>query len=106
MKKQKKTLAEQVHNILKDQKAYCIAVDYCHPEALHPNDRSEIEESAKYFRNSITLEEVADETKDWQAQFEAMPAEEQALLIACHIMDSNADHGIYNTVSVYLNPVK
>ena len=106
MKKQNLTLAEQVFAILKDQKAYYTAVDYCHPEALHPNDRSEIEESAKYFRDSITLEEVADETEDWEAQFSEMPEEEQPLLIACHIMDSNADHGIYNTVSVYLNPVK
>jgi hypothetical protein len=106
MKKQKTTLAEQVFAILKDFRNYYTAVDYCYPEALHPNDRAEIEESAKHFRDNISLEEVADETEDWQAQFEAMPTEEQPLLIACHIMDSNADHGIYNTVSVYLNPAE
>jgi hypothetical protein len=106
MKKQKTTLAEQVYAILKDSQNYYLAVDYCHPERISEDDLAEIELSAMHFRDSITLEEVADETEDWQAQFEAMPEEEQPLLIACHIMDSNADHGIYNTVSIYLNPVK
>ena len=87
------TLAEQVFAILKDQAAFYTAVDYCHPERISESDRSEIAASASFFRDSITLEQVTDETEDWQAQFEAMPAEEQPLLIACHILDSNADHG-------------
>jgi hypothetical protein len=106
MKKQNLILAEQVFAILKDSANYYTAVDYCHPERISEDDLAEIELSAMHFRDNITLEEVADETEDWQAQFEAMPTEEQPLLIACHILDSNADHGIYNTVSIYLNPAE
>jgi hypothetical protein len=106
MQKQNLTLAEQVFAILKDQAAFRTAVDYCHPERISKSDLAEIELSAMHFRDNISLEEVADETEDWQAQFSEMPEEEQPLLIACHIMDSNADHGIYNTITVYLNPAE
>jgi hypothetical protein len=105
MKKQT-TLAEQVFAIMKDTANYYTAVDYCHPERISEDDLAEIEYSAMLFRDSVTMEQVAEETADWQAQFSEMPAEEQALLVACHILDSNADHGCYQTISVYLNPVK
>ena len=104
--KKETTLAEQVFAILKDTANFYMAIDYCHPERISESDLSEIEASASFFRDSISLEQVAEETADWQAQFEAMPAEEQPLLIACHILDSNADYGIYNTITVYLNPAE
>jgi phosphate uptake regulator len=104
MEKNIAPLAQQVYAILKDSVNYYTEIDYCHPERISEDDLAEIELSAVQFRDSITPEQVAEETEEWQDQFSAMPAEEQALLIACHIMDSNADHGIYNTISVYLTP--
>ena len=106
MKKQNLTLAEQVYAILKDSVNFYTAVDYCHPERISENDLAEIELSAMHFRDSVSLEQVIEETEDWQEYFSPMPTEEQPLLIACHIMDSNADHSIYNTISVYLNPAE
>jgi hypothetical protein len=97
---------QQVFDILRDTKNYITQIDHCYPEALHPNDREEIEKSSDWFRNNISLADVEEEMEYWATHFSEMPAEEQPLLIACHIMDSNADHGVYNTVSVYLTPIE
>ena len=104
--KNKTTLADQVFAILKDSVNYYTEIDYCHPETISEDDMAEIELSAVQFRDSISLDQVIEETEEWTEYFGAMPTEEQPLLIACHIMDSNADHGIYNTVSVYLTPIE
>jgi hypothetical protein len=98
-------LAERVYAILKDSQGYYIEVDYCHPERVSGADLAEIKLSADRFRDSVTLDQVAEETEEWADQFSDMPEEEQPLLIACHIIDSNADHSVYNTVSVFLSPL-
>jgi hypothetical protein len=97
--------AEQVLNILRNKKDYFVEIDHCYPEALHPNDRAEIHLSVDYFRDHISLSDVEDEMEDWKFIHE-MPIQEEAQLIASHILDSNADHGVYNTVTVFLTPIE
>jgi hypothetical protein len=94
------TTADSVLAVIKDKHTYHIRVEYCYPEALHPNDWQEIQESADCFRDSVTLEQVEQEMEECRWLWaDGEPSPEQ---VASFIMDSNADHGIYQTITISL----
>lgn len=96
------TTADSVLAVLKDKQNYHIRVEYCFPEALHPNDREQIQESADSFRDSITLSKVQYEMQEWPGLW--WDGEPSPVDVASFIMDTNADHGVYNTITISLEP--
>lgn len=92
--------ADSILAVLKDKNNYHIRVEYCFPEALHPNDREQIQESADNFRDSVTLEQVEDEMQECRWLWE--DGEPSPVDVASFIMDSNADHGVYQTITISL----
>ena len=96
------TTADSILAVLKDKQNYHIRVEYCFPEALHPNDKEQIQESADDFRDSVTLQQVEDEMQECRwlwADSEPSPVD-----VASFIMDTNADHGVYQTITISLEP--
>lgn len=96
------TTADSILAVIKDKRTYHIRVEYCFPEALHPNDKEAIQESADDFRDSVTLQQVEQEMEECRWLWaDGEPSPEQ---VASFIMDSNADHGIYQTITISLEP--
>lgn len=99
----KNVTAQAVLDILRDKQNYFIEVDYCHPERLSERDKADIILSADYFRDYLPLSIVEEEIHDWSwVAGENIPDDQLALIIASNILDSNADHSVYNTITIYL----
>ena len=96
------TTADSILAVLKDKRNYHIRVEYCYPEALHPNDGEQIQESADDFRDAITLQQVEDEMEECRWLW--ADGEPSPVNVASFIMDSNADHGVYQTITISLEP--
>jgi hypothetical protein len=96
------TTAESVFAVLRDTKNFYVEIDYCYPEALHPNDREEVMTSADYFRTHLSLDMIKDEMEECRWLW--VDGEPKPEVVASYILDSNADHGVYNTISIYLTP--
>lgn len=97
------TTADSVLAVLRDTQNYYVHVEYCYPEALHPNDRDEVMTSADYFRTHLSLDMVKDDMEECRwlwAEGEPSPVQ-----VASFILDSNADHGVYSTITISLIPV-
>ena len=91
--------AEQVLDIIRNTRMYYVHVDYCSPERISEDDKNEILLSADYFRSAITLADVEDERDVWENEQDLVSA-------ASNVLNYFADHGIYNTLSINLIPVK
>ena len=70
-----------------------VRVEWCHPETVSPEDRERIREEAETFRKTVTADDIEED-------FPFAP--ETALQAASMFLDWQADHGIYQTVSVTL----
>jgi hypothetical protein len=98
LRKTDSVTAEQILDIIRNQRGFHINIECFGQEPLHPDDRYDILLSADYFRSAITLANVEDERGVWENEQDAVKA-------ASNVLDYFADHGIYNTLSINLIPV-
>lgn len=70
-----------------------VEVEFCHPETVPAEDRERITQEAETFRKTVTAEDIEED-------FPFEP--ETALQAASMFLDWQADHGVYETVSVTL----
>jgi hypothetical protein len=89
---------EQVLSIVRDTASYSVQVDYCHPERITEQDMSEIRESAEAFRKQCSIADIEEAIDGFENESPAM--------LASMTMNYHADHGIYNSISVYLTQNK
>ena len=89
---------EQVLSIVRDTANYSVQVDYCHPERITEQDRSDIRDSAEAFRKQCSIADIEEAIDGFENESPAM--------LASMTMNYHADHGIYNTISVYLTQTK
>jgi len=90
------TTPENVLSIVKDLTNYSVQVDYCRPEMVTEKDKAEISLSAEHFRKYCGIEEIEEAIDGME--------NEGLLTLASIALNYHADHGIYNTTSVYLTP--
>jgi hypothetical protein len=88
---------EQVLSIMRDTASYSVQVDYCHPERITEQDMSDIRESAEAFRKQCSIADIEEAIDGFENESPAM--------LASMTMNYNADHGIYQSISVYLTPI-
>ena len=88
------TAAANVLSIVRDLKNYSVQVDYCSPEIITEKDRQEIRRSAEYFRKECGIDDIEEAIDGFE--------NESPEMLASMVMNYHADHGIYNTISVYL----
>jgi hypothetical protein len=70
-----------------------VEVEFCHPETVPAEDRERITQEAETFRKTVTAEDIEED-------FPFEP--ETALQAASMFLDWQADHGVYETISVTL----
>jgi hypothetical protein len=85
---------EQVLSIMRDTASYSVQVDYCHPERITEQDMSDIRDSAEAFRKQCSIDDIEEAIDGFE--------NESPEMLASMTMNYHADHGIYNSISVYL----
>lgn len=97
-----RTTAERVLAVLHDTTNYFIHVEYCFPERVNMEDKDSITNSADTFRRSITLHQVEEEMEE--CRYLWADEEPHPMQVASFILDTNADHGVYQTITISLEP--